>query len=31
MVKSEQPAAEIVRDVMEQAEVVLRRAAAWVE
>ena len=31
MVKSEQPAAEIVREVMEQAEVVLRRAAAWVE
>ncbi len=31
MVKKEQPAAEIVREVMEEAEPILRRAASWVE
>ena len=31
MVKKEQPAAEIVREVMEEAEPLLRRAAQWVE
>ncbi len=31
MVKREQPAADIVREVMEQAEPILRRASAWVE
>ena len=31
MVKKEQPAAEIVKEVMEEAEPILRRAAAWVE
>ena len=30
-VKKEQPAAEIVKEVMEEAEPILRRAAAWVE
>ncbi|MBQ8833542.1 MAG: enoyl-[Oscillospiraceae bacterium] len=31
MVSQEQPAADIVREVMEEAEPILRRAAAWVE
>lgn len=31
MVKKEQPAAEIVREVIEEAEPILRRAASWVE
>lgn len=31
MVKKEQPAAEIVREVMEEAEPILRRACLWVE
>ncbi|MDE6744206.1 MAG: enoyl-[acyl-carrier-protein] reductase FabK [Lachnospiraceae bacterium] len=31
MVKKEQPAAEIVKEVMEEAEPILRRAASWVE
>ena len=31
MIKREQPAADIVREVMEQAEPILRRASAWVE
>ena len=31
MVKREQPAAEIVQDVMAEAEPLLRRAAQWVE
>ena len=31
MVKKEQPAAEIVREVMEEAEPILRRAAQWVK
>lgn len=31
MVKKEQPAAEIVREVMEEAEPILRRAASWIK
>ena len=31
MVKKEQPAAEIVKEVMDEAEPILRRAAQWVE
>lgn len=31
MVNQEQPAADIVREVVEEAEVILRRATAWVE
>ena len=31
MVKKEQPAADIVREVMEEAELILRRADAWVK
>lgn len=31
MVKKEQPAAEIVREVIEEAEPILRRASSWVE
>ena len=31
MVSKEQPAADIVREVVEEAEVVLRRANTWVE
>ena len=31
MVNKEQPAADIVREVVEEAEVILRRATAWVE
>ena len=31
MVNKEQPAAEIVREVVEEAEVVLRRADQWVK
>ena len=31
MVKKEQPAADIVREVMEEAEPILRRAQTWVE
>ena len=31
MVRKEQPAAEIVREVVEEAEVILRRANTWVE
>ena len=31
MVKREQPAAEIVREVMEEAEPILRRAQTWVQ
>ena len=31
MVKKEQPAAEIIKEVMEEAEPILRRAPQWVE
>ena len=31
MVKKEQPAAEIIREVMEEAEAVLLRASQWVK
>ena len=31
MVKKEQPAAEIIKEVMEEAEPVLRRAPSWIK